>query len=119
MKEKQIINLQSELFEPVLRELDKHLKNILLEVEENNFEEGQVSLKIIVSTEEKSKIAGEYKYDFKQPRIKYAIKSDMKHTYSGGETFNFEDYELRRENDEFVIEKVDDGQLNIIGELNK
>lgn len=40
MKEKQIINLQSELFEPVLRDLDKHLKNILVEVESNNFEEG-------------------------------------------------------------------------------
>lgn len=119
MKEKQIINLQSELFEPVLRDLDKHLKNILVEVESNNFEEGQVILKLVISAEEKAIIAGEYKYDFKQPKIKYSIKSDMKHTYSGGETFNFEDYELRKENGEFIIEKVDDGQLHMISELNR
>lgn len=49
MKTKQIVNLESELFEPALRELDKHLKNILGEVEGNNFEEGQVTLKLLIS----------------------------------------------------------------------
>lgn len=119
MRGKQIINLESELFEPILRELDKHLKNILVEVESNNFEEGQVILKLVISAEEKAIIAGEYKYDFRQPKIKYSIKSDLKHSYSAEDTFNFKDCELRKENGEFIIEKVDDGQLHMISELNR
>lgn len=105
MKTKQIVNLESELFEPALRELDKHLKNILGEVEGNNFEEGQVTLKLLISAKDKSKVTGDHQYDFKQPTIKYGVKSDLKHSYQSGETFNFEDYELRRENDEFIIKK--------------
>lgn len=119
MKKTQVLDINSELFKPSIESLNFHIKRILRLIDSNDFEEGTVALKINIAAHKKALEIGEDSYNYKEPRIDYSVNSSLKKNYKDSESYSFNDFELVKSNDEFIIKKIDDGQLDMMSELNR
>lgn len=114
------INVRSEIFNNMLNIFDKHITGSIREIEENNFEGAEITLKlkieVIEQTEDGDQNTGMPSYYYKQPIFNYNINSTLKKTNKSEGAYS-EKSELRYQNGKYVLVPVNELQISIFDEV--
>lgn len=104
-EERPNINLDSELLQPMKKELEKTIDR-MLKVVANLDKEAEISLKIELSKEKNSTLTKSILNPRYSPVVKYTIKEKVKeYKYKNENTLGFE-FEISSSEEGFIVEKV-------------
>lgn len=122
MKDIYEINIDSPIFKTMLHALDTEIKRVVESVYENEFESGDITLKLSLSFPEDSKefpkgdelgFGDSEKYYFRKPYFKHTVSTSLKKQYKDEGAYT-EDREVKLIDDEYLLVPVTEPQMNLL-----
>lgn len=121
------ININSPIFKSMLTDLDLEIKRVIEKLYKEEFEAGDISLKLSLSLPEESKVYpgkkdeldfGESEiYYFKKPYFEHKVSTSLKKQYKTDGVYT-EDRELKLVDDKYVLVPVTDPQISLLDDNN-
>lgn len=110
-----------ELFDDLILASDSHLNTVMGKVARGDFEAGDVTIKITLSYEVQEIQVPRSTNDieikqYKKPVIKYAIKSNLKQSFSNESSVLTEGYMIDADDNNVKLKRVDDNQISMLGD---
>lgn len=122
MKKNIEIDISSSLFEPMLRDLNKEIKRLTEKIYKEEFEAGDITLKLSLNILEGRKeipVEDEYGYQdseiywYKQPEFKHSVSTSLKKQFKQKGSVAPE-AEIKLINDEYLLIPIEEPQLNFL-----
>ena len=110
-----------ELFEDLILASDSHLNTVMGKVARGDFEAGDVTIKIYLSYEVEEIEVPRSTNDieirsYKKPVIKYAIKSNLKQSFSNESSVLTEGFMIDADEKSVKFRRVDDNQMSMLSD---
>lgn len=110
-----------ELFEDLILASDSHLNTVMGKVARGDFEAGDVTIKIYLSYEIEEMQVPRSTNDieiktYKKPVIKYAIKSNLKQSFSNESSVLTEGFMIDADEKSVKLRRVDDNQMSMLSD---
>lgn len=110
-----------ELFEDLILASDSHLNTVMGKVARGDFEAGDVTIKIYLSYEVEEIEVPRSTNDieirsYKKPVIKYAIKSNLKQSFSNESSVLTEGFMIDADEKSVKFRRVDDNQISMLSD---
>lgn len=115
------IDIQSPIFEGMLKDLNKEIVRVIDKVYKSEFEEGEVNLKLSLTIDEaykrfpKENDYGEtvYEtYEYKKPNFEHNVTTTLKKQYKQKGSYT-EEKEVVYEDGQYMVKPIEEPQLNL------
>lgn len=110
-----------ELFDDLILASDSHLNTVMGKVVRDQFESGDVTIKISLSYDIEEIQIPKADDDFeikkyKKPVIKYTVKSNLKQSFSNENSVLTEGLMIDADDKDIKLKRVDDNQISMLGD---
>mgnify|MGYP006908184614 CR=1 FL=1 len=110
-----------ELFDELILASDSHLNTVMGKVARDQFESGEVTIKISLSyaIEEIQVPKADNDFEikrYKKPIIKYTVKSNLRQSFSNENSVLTEGYMIDADDQHVKLKRVDDNQISMLGD---
>lgn len=110
-----------ELFDELILASDSHLNTVMGKVARDQFESGEVTIKISLSyaIEEIQVPKADNDFEikrYKKPIIKYTVKSNLRQSFSNESSVLTEGYMIDADDKHVKLKRVDDNQISMLGD---
>lgn len=110
-----------ELFDELILASDSHLNTVMGKVARDQFESGEVTIKISLSyaIEEIQVPKADNDFEikrYKKPIIKYTVKSNLRQSFSNENSVLTEGYMIDADDQHVKLKRVNDNQISMLGD---
>jgi len=111
----------SELFDDLILASDSHLNTVMGKVVRDQFESGEVTIKISLAYDIEEIQIPKADNDFeikkyKKPVIKYTVKSNLRQSFSNESSVLTEGLMIDADDKNIKLKRVDDNQISMLGD---